>query len=87
MVAIVNGYVCFTTCDAKSARQGKDPNAPPGTPAGVSAKDAKPGSFDTQPAAVFGGALQDLLTSNAVTPAGASQQTASSPRPTIDRYA
>ena len=87
MVAIVNGYVCFTTCDAKSAQQGKDPNAPPGTPAGVSAKDAKPGSFDTQPATVFGGALQDLLTANAVMPADPSQQAASSPSPSVDRYA
>ena len=86
MVAIVNGYVCFTTCDAKSAQQGKDPNAPPGTPAGVSAKDAKPGSFDAQPATVFGGALQDLLAANAVTPAGASPQ-ANASSPSVDRYA
>jgi hypothetical protein len=27
MVAVVNGYVCFTTCDAKKAKQGEDPLA------------------------------------------------------------
>ena len=30
MVAVVNGYVCFSSCDAAKAKQGKDPNAPPG---------------------------------------------------------
>ena len=34
MVAIVNGYTCFTTCDAEKAKQGKDPNAKPGDIAG-----------------------------------------------------
>jgi hypothetical protein len=30
MVAVVNGYVCFTGCDVEKAKQGKDPNAKPG---------------------------------------------------------
>ena len=85
MVAIVNGYVCFTTCDAKSAQQGKDPNAPPGTPAGVSAKDAKPGSFDTQPATVLGGALKDLLDASAVQPSDPSQAANATPKPSVNR--
>ena len=75
MVAIVNGYVCFSTCDAKSAQQGKDPNAPPGSAPGTKAH--KPGdpvsSFDSQPATTFGGALQDFIDANAVTPSDAAQ--------------
>jgi hypothetical protein len=77
MVAIVNGYVCFSTCDAKSAQQGRDPNAPPGSPPGTKAQrpgDPPSSSFDGQPATTFGGALADLLTANAVTPSDPSQQ-------------
>jgi hypothetical protein len=71
MVAVVNGYVCFSSCDADKAKQGKDPNAPPGAENDPSkAHDpSKPKSvFDSQPATVFGGALQDLA--NAVNPSG-----------------
>jgi hypothetical protein len=75
MVAIVNGYVCFSTCDAKAAKQGRDPNAPPGSPPGTQAHN--PGDpvsgIDGQPVTTFGGALADLLTANAVTPSAASQ--------------
>ena len=89
MVAIVNGYVCFSTCDAKSAQQGRDPNAPPGSPPGTKAH--KPGdpasSFDGQPATTFGGALADLLTSNAVTASDPSQQAGGPQQRNVDRYA
>ncbi|MGN6571785.1 MAG: hypothetical protein ACTHLO_10260 [Pseudolabrys sp.] len=90
MVAIVNGYVCFSTCDASAAKQGKDPNAPPGSPPGTKAH--KPGDpptsvFDSQPATTFGGALQDLLTANAVSPPDAAQGTSGPPRQGVDRYA
>ena len=90
MVAIVNGYVCFLTCDAKSAQQGRDPNAPPGSPPGTKAH--KPGdpptsSFDAQPATTFDGALQDLLAANAVTPPGGAQGANGSPQRNVDRYA
>ena len=89
MVAIVNGYVCFSTCDAKSAQQGRDPNAPPGSPPGTKAH--KPGdpasSFDGQPATSFGGALADLLTSNAVTASDPSQQSGGPQQRNVDRYA
>jgi len=76
MVAIVNGYVYFSTCDAKSAQQGKDPNAPPGSPPGTKAHNpADPtSSYDGQPATTFGGALADLITANAVTGSDPSQQ-------------
>ena len=89
MVAIVNGYVCFSTCDAKSAQQGRDPNAPPGSPPGTKAH--RPGdpvsSFDGQPATTFGGALQDLVTTNALTPPGGAQDASGPPQPAVDRYA
>jgi len=90
MVAIVNGYVCFSTCDAKSAQQGKDPNAPPGSPPGTKAHrpgDPPTSSFDAQPATTFGGALADLLTANAVTPSDPSQSAGGTPQPGVDRYA
>jgi len=90
MVAIVNGYVCFSTCDAKSAQQGKDPNAPPGSAPGTKAH--KPGdpptsSFDSQPATTFGGALADLLTADAVTASDPSQQTGGPQGRNVDRTA
>jgi len=89
MVAIVNGYVCFSTCDAKSAQQGRDPNAPPGSPPGTKAQ--KPGdpvsSYDGQPATTFGGALADLLAANAVTPSGGAQNANGPPQRSVDRTA
>jgi hypothetical protein len=89
MVAIVNGYVCFSTCDAKAAKQGRDPNAPPGSAPGTQAH--KPGDpvsgFDGRPATTFGGALADLLTANAVTPSDASQGSGAPAQRSVDRYA
>jgi hypothetical protein len=63
MITVVNGYVCITSCDAASARAGKDPNAPPGTPPGQSGKTS---GIDRQPATVLGGALKNLM--SAVSP-------------------
>jgi hypothetical protein len=57
MVAVVNGYVCFTTCHAKKAKQGEDPLALNG--AAQDGKHKKSG-IDGQPATVLGGALKDL---------------------------
>ncbi len=74
MISIVNGYVCTSSCDAASARAGKDPNAPPGTPPGQS--DKKPG-IDSQPATVLGGALKNLASTvsptNGAAPSNGSQ--------------
>jgi hypothetical protein len=58
MVAVVNGYVCFTTCDAKKAKQGKDPLAKPGEQQDEDSK--KKNGLDGQPAAILGGALKNL---------------------------
>ena len=70
MISVVNGYVCTSSCEAASARVGKDPNAPPGTPPGQSGKTDKTSGLDGQPATVLGGALKDFAAANAVTPAG-----------------
>lgn len=59
MVSVVNGYICFNSCDEATARQGKDPQAPPGSPPGTSSKD-KTSGLDKQPATVLDGVLKDL---------------------------
>ena len=73
MISVVNGYVCTSSCDAASARAGKDPNAPPGTPPGQSGKTDskadKTSGLDGQPATVLSGALKDATVANVVTPA------------------
>jgi hypothetical protein len=56
-ITVVNGFVCTSGCDEAKAKQGKDPNAPPGTPPG---EDAKASGLGGQPATVLGGALADL---------------------------
>ena len=56
MISIVNGYVCTSSCEAATARAGKDPHAPPGTPPGVSDKNNKDG-LAGQPATILDGAL------------------------------
>jgi hypothetical protein len=52
MISAVNGYVCFSSCDAAKAKQGKDPHTFP-APADVKAK-----SRDHQPSVIFDGALK-----------------------------
>jgi len=56
MVAVVNGYVCFTTCDAKQAQQGKDPLALTGASQDSKIKNGLSG----QPAAILDGALKEF---------------------------
>jgi hypothetical protein len=64
MVSVVNGYVCFTSCDAAAAKQGKNPAAPPGSLPGT--PNDKASSFDGQPATVFDGALKQLVDAQAL---------------------
>jgi hypothetical protein len=78
MISIVNGYVCTSSCDAASAKQGKDPNAPPGTPPGQSGKNDKTSGLSGQPATILGGALKDGLSASAVTPAASADPSQSS---------
>jgi hypothetical protein len=78
-ITIVYGYVCTSCCDEAKAKQGKDPNAPPGTPPGVDANHAS--GLAGQPATVLGGILKDLATANAVTPASAAAPANTDGRP------
>jgi hypothetical protein len=82
MISVVNGYVCTSSCEAASARQVKDPNAPPGAPAGTFGKNDKSSGFAGQPAIVLGGALTDLI--SAVT---AVSDAAPSNRPSVNLLA
>jgi hypothetical protein len=84
MISVVNGYVCTSSCEAASARQGKDPQAPPGTPPGISSKTDKSSSFAGQPATILDGALKDLVTAEAIT---APSNPASSNRPSVNLLA
>lgn len=79
-ITIVNGYVCTSCCDEAKAKQGKDPNAPPGTPPGADSKDKASGNAN-QPATVLGGILKDLATANAVTASGATAPANNDHRP------
>jgi hypothetical protein len=63
MISIVNGYVCTTSCEVASAKQGKDPSAPPGSAPGISGKN-RGSAFDSQPASILDGSLTNA---NAVT--------------------
>lgn len=56
-VSVVNGFVCYSSCDVSKAKQGKDPHPATG-PDEVEQEDAPstPGRAD-QPAVVLGGSL------------------------------
>ncbi|MGB6351192.1 MAG: hypothetical protein WBG10_14315 [Pseudolabrys sp.] len=69
MISIVNGYICTTSCDVAAAKQGKDPNASPGSAPGVSGKGGKTSSFAGQPATTLDGLLKDLPGSGPAAPA------------------
>jgi hypothetical protein len=64
MISIVNGYVCTSSCEVASAKQGKDPSAPPGAPPGTSKAD-KTSGFAGRPATILDGALKGLVSPNA----------------------
>jgi hypothetical protein len=59
MVCVVNGYVCFSSCDEAKAKQGKDPNAHPNAPPDALDIKKKPG-FAGQPAVILDGAVKEL---------------------------
>ena len=81
MISVVNGYVCTSSCEAAAARAGKDPNAPPGTPAGTSHKTDKTSGFTGQPATILDGVLKDVAVAVTVTAASGA---ASSDRPLLN---
>lgn len=90
MVAVVYGYVCFTSCDVAAARAGKDPNAPPGSPPGTKAEKKSP--FDTQPATILDGVLKNSAQKNAGSASGVNASSATfspdtPPKPSVNLLA
>jgi len=81
MISVVNGYVCTSSCEVASAKQGKDPSAPPGSPPGVSGKVRKTSAFAGQAATVFDGSLKNIASANSDTTLNNAQQ------PQLDRLA
>jgi len=62
MVSIVNGYMCYSSCQTAAARAGKDPHAPPGVPPGQSDhKDKANGLAGQQPAILDPGHSADAI--------------------------
>ena len=84
MISVVNGYVCSSSCDVEAAKKGKDPNAPPGAPPGLSSKTDKTSGFDNQPVTVLDGVLTDSLTSSAVTVAANTEHSTGSQPPSVN---
>ena len=84
MISVVNGFVCSSGCDVEKAKQGKDPNAPPGAPPGRSAKDDAAGKFDKQPVTILDGALKEQLTASAVTAVSGAQAPGGAPQPSVN---
>ena len=85
-VSIINGYVCYSGCDAAKARTGQDPHPKSDTSQQPGATTPTAGGVQN-PAVTFGGSLADR---NAVTPAASSQQagaTNGSPPNIVDLYA
>jgi hypothetical protein len=82
MVAVVNGYVCFSSCDEAKAKQGKDPNGRPNTlPDTLDIKNKS--AFAGQHAAILDGAFKQLA--NAASLAGAADGTNDTTRqPSMD---
>jgi hypothetical protein len=69
MVSVVNGYVCFSSCDEAKAKRGNNPNVVPGTPPEAS-DPKKKSAFAGQPTVILGGVLKALA--NGVSSPGAS---------------
>jgi len=57
-VSVVNGFVCYSSCDVSKAKQGKDPH-PSTTASNINDQAGDSGSLGRaeQPAVVFGGSL------------------------------
>ena len=69
-VSVVNGFVCYSSCDVSKAKQGKDPH--PSTSAGNANQDREPSSPGRadQPAVVFGGSLSTSAANGVTAVAG-----------------
>jgi hypothetical protein len=85
-ISVINGYVCYSGCDAAKARTGQDPHpkSDPSQPSGATTPTA--GGVQNL-AVVFGGTLASR---NAVAPAASSQPAAAKETPppnAVDLYA
>jgi hypothetical protein len=76
-VSVVNGYLCYSSCDAAKARAGRDPHPKPDT---AQAPPRTPGT----PAVTFGGSLTALNDANPGDAAASVTGAASAQRPAID---
>jgi len=85
-ISVINGYVCYSGCDAAKARTGQDPH--PKTDADPTGATTPTAGGVQNAAVTFGGSLAGR---NAVAPANDAQQTGAanrSPPPNIvDLYA
>jgi hypothetical protein len=75
MVSIVNGHMCYSSCQAKAARAGKDPHAPPGAPPGQSDSKNKANGPAGQTSAILdpghsGNGVNGTNGPNAINPTG-----------------
>jgi hypothetical protein len=77
-ISIVNGYVCFNSCDVKRAETGKNPHDNPGQLDNDPRANKHPSdpASGNQPAVTFGGSLNGTVTANAVSPASAASGSA-----------
>jgi hypothetical protein len=68
-VSVVNGYLCYSSCQAAAARAGKDPHAPPGAPSDQGDQKDKANGLVGQSPAILDPGHEDLA--SAVSPADA----------------
>jgi len=89
MISIVNGFVCYSSCDATKAKRGEDPAKKPGQ-VDDSTKDklgqiVSPTSADGRGAAVtFGGALAGTNAVAAIAAASGATATADAAQAIVD---
>jgi hypothetical protein len=64
MITVVNGYICYCSCDVAKAEQNKNPRTPPGDlPDSSNSSNQTPTPLD-QPATVLSGVLANLSQSS-----------------------
>jgi hypothetical protein len=69
-ISVINGYLCYDSCDAAKAKRGVDPHPNDGADGVESDKNgdgARDGSSPLEgPAVTFGGALSSIASANAI---------------------
>jgi hypothetical protein len=89
MLSVVNGYLCYSSCDVKRAAQGKNPHVPDGTTdSAMAGKSDRPSAFAGQPATILDGLLKGRAGDNAVGAANPATDSSTDPnRPSVDLLA